>query len=169
MAGERGPIFEDNGNVTLETRLNRFFAALYKPIVKQWQDAREAKIRREKERLAELKRVEAERIRAEEERKSAAERRRRDALCAEAQKWENAQRIRAYVERVREVASGARNQGAIEVEGQGNGRDSSTVWVEWALRVADELDPTALRLQDLEAGRRPRMAPNDGGIREDDN
>jgi hypothetical protein len=164
-----GPIFEDKGNVTLETRLNRFFAALYKPIVKQWQDAREAKIRREKERLAELKRAEAERIRAEEERKSAAERRRRDALCAEAQKWENAQRIRAYVGCVREVASGGRNQGAIEVEGQGNGRDSSAVWVEWALRVADELDPTALRRQDLEAGRRPRMAPNDGGIREDDN
>jgi hypothetical protein len=146
-----GPIFEDKGNVKLETRLNRFFTALYKPIVKQWQDARETKIRREEERLAELRRAEAAKIRAEEERKSAAERRKRDALCAEAQKWEHAQRIRAYVKSVREVASGGRNQGATEIEGQGKGRDSSAGWAEWALRVADELDPTALRRQDLEA------------------
>jgi hypothetical protein len=151
-----GPIFEDKGDVKLETRLNQFFTALYKPIVKQWQDARETKIRREQERLAELKRAELEENRAEEERKSAAERRKRDGLCAEAQKWENAQRIRAYVERVREVASGGRNQGAIEVQGQGNGRDASAGWVEWALMVADELDPTALRRQDLEEWCRPR-------------
>jgi len=147
-----GPIFEDKGNVKLETRLNRFFAALYKPIVKQWQDAHDTKIRLKEERLAELRRAEAEKIRAEEERKSAAERRKRDALCVEAQKWENAQRIRAYVECVREVASG--------------GRESPAYWVEWALRVADELDPSDLRRQDLE-GRWPLMAPFDCG-REDD-
>jgi hypothetical protein len=164
-----GPIFEDKGNVKLETRLNRFFSALYKPIVKQWQDARETKMRQEEERLAELKRAEAEKIRAEEERKSAAERRKRDALCAEAKKWQNAQRIRAYVKSVREAASGCGNQGAIEIEGQGNGCDSSAVWVEWALRVADELDPTAFRRQELEAGCRSRMAPTDCGIREEDN
>jgi hypothetical protein len=174
FALEKTEVTRSKGNVKLETRLNRFFTALYKPIVKQWQDARETKIRREEERLAELRRAEAAKIRAVEERKSAAERRKRDALCAEAQKWEHAERIRAYVKSVREVAtggiaSGGRNQGAIEIEGQGNGRDSSAVWVEWALRVADELDPKALRRQDLEVGRRPRMAPNDCGIREDDN
>jgi hypothetical protein len=152
-----GPIFEDKGNVKLETRLNRFFTALYKPIVKQWQDARETKIRREEERLAELRRAEAEKIRAEEERKSAAERRKRDALCAEAQKWENAQRIRAYVKCVRDVASGDSNQGAFDVEEPGRDRESSAAWVVWALRVADELDPTAFRRQDLEADRPPRI------------
>jgi hypothetical protein len=151
-----GPIFEDKGNVKLETRLNGFFTALYKPIVKQWQDARETKIRREEERLAELKRVELEKIRAEEERKATAERRKRDVLCAEAQKWENAQRIRAYVEYVREVVSGGRNRGAIAAEGKGEGPDSSGVWVEWALKVADDLDPTALHRQDLEERCRPQ-------------
>jgi hypothetical protein len=159
-----GPIFEDKGNVTLETRLNRFFTALYKPIVKQWQDARETKIRREEERLAEFKRAEAEKIRAEEERRSAAERRKRDALCAEAQKWENAQRIRAYVECVREVVSGGRNQGAIAREGKGKGPDSSGVWVEWALKVADDLDPTTLRRQDLEEGTPKGPSNTHGGI-----
>jgi len=162
-----GPIFEDKGNVKLEARLNRFFAALYKPIVKQWQDAREATVHREEERLAELKRAEAEKIRSEEERKSAAERRKRDALYAEAQKWENAQRIRAYVKCVRELDGEGRNQRAIEVEEQGKGREPSTVWVEWALKVADELDPPSRRRQDLEAGRWPRTAPNDCGTRED--
>jgi len=151
-----GPIFEDKGNVKLETRLNGFFTALYKPIVKQWQDARETKIRREEERLADLKRVELEKIRAEEERKATAERRKRDVLCAEAQKWENAQRIRAYVECVREVVSGGRNRGAIAAEGKGEGPDSSGVWVEWALKVADDLDPTALHRQDLEERCRPQ-------------
>jgi len=164
-----GPIFEDKGNVKLETRLNRFFTALYKPIVKQWQDARETKIRREQERLAELRRAEAEKIRAEEERKSVAERRKRDALCAEAQKWENAQRIRAYVECVRDVASGESNRSAVDVEEPGKVRDSSAAWIEWALRVADELDPTAFRRQDLEAGRPPRMASNHSATREDYN
>jgi hypothetical protein len=164
-----GPIFEDKGNVKLEARLNRFFAALYKPIVKQWQEAREAKIRQEAERLAELKRAEAEKIRAEEERKSAAERRRRDALCAEAEKWENARRIRAYVKSVRELGSEVGNQGAIDEEEECKGRGAPADWVEWALRVADELDPTALRRQHLEAARGRRMGPDDGGIREGDN
>ena len=79
-------------------------------------------------------------------------RRKRDALSAEAQKWENAQRIRAYVECAREVAQGGRKQGAIEVEGKGKGHDFSAAWFEWALRVADELDP-------IESSRVPLAAP----------
>jgi hypothetical protein len=164
-----GPIFEDKGDVKLEAVLNRFFVALYKPIVKQWQDAREAKVRREEERLAELRRAEAAKIRAEQERKSATERLQRDELCAEAQKWENAQRIRAYVACVRAVAKRGRDLGAYEVEKHGNGGDTSAVWVEWALRVADELDPAALRREELETGSgRRRMGSSDCGPRKDE-
>jgi hypothetical protein len=146
-----GPIFQDKGNVKLEMLLNRFFGALYKPIVKQRKEAREAKVRREQERLAELKRAEAAKIRAEEENKAAAERRKRDALCAEAQKWENAQRIRAYVERVQRAKSGGgRNHATAGVGRQAEDSESSATWVAWALRVADELDPTIPRRSDLE-------------------
>ena len=143
-SGREGPIFEDKGKVKLETLLNKCFMALYKPIVKQWQDVRDAKVRQEEERLAERRHAEAAKIRAVREEKAAAERRRRDALCGEAQKWEEAQRIRAYVEWVRVQVTKERKPGASgagEVEGEA---DSMAAWADWALNVAEEIDPTTL-------------------------
>jgi hypothetical protein len=164
-----GPIFEDKGSVKLETLLNRFFAALYKPIVKQWKEAREAKVRREQERLAELTRAEAAKIRAEEESKAAAERRKRDALFAEAKKWDDAQRIRAYVKGVRGAKTGGgSNHGATGVE-QDEDSDSSATWAGWALRVADDVDPTTPRRSDLEGSDgRSQMGRDGCGVRKDD-
>jgi len=54
-----------------------------------------------------------------------------DKLIADADRWENANRVRSYVQH-------ARNVGRAPV---GDGR-SIEDWAGWALAVADRLDPT---------------------------
>jgi hypothetical protein len=79
-------------------------------------------------------RAEAERIRANEERKAAEERKRRERLLQEAIDWKSAEHIHAYVAHIR---------GAAEIN-QASSIEAG--WIEWALGVAADLDPTALRL-----------------------
>ncbi len=57
------------------------------------------------EKLAELRRAEVAKIRADEERRAADERQRREALSAEAKRWEEARRIQSYVAVLRRRAS----------------------------------------------------------------
>jgi hypothetical protein len=114
-----GPILEDKGSVKLETLLGKFFAALYKAVMKQWREARRAKIREAEERLGELGRAGAARILEEAEQRAAAERRLRDALSTEARNWEEAQRIRAYVQWVQGTVGEARTLSLAGIGGIG--------------------------------------------------
>jgi hypothetical protein len=135
-----GPIVEDRGSASLETLLNGFFIAVYKAVVKQWRHARALKVCQEQDRLEELGRAERERIQAEKERKAAAERQKRKELSDEARRWQEAQAIRKYVSCVRSKATeGSDREG-------GRISDSMDDWVQWALGVADELDPTCARI-----------------------
>jgi len=135
-----GPIFEDRAGSRLETLLNRLFVALNKAVIRQWRDARALRVREEERRLEELKRAEEERNRAEEERKAALERRKRGALRTEARRWQEAQRIRSYVAWVQSTES--TEQGNAQVS------EPMNAWVQWALAVADGLEPTsACRLE----------------------
>jgi len=93
-----------------------------------------AKTREAEGRLGELGRAEAARIR--EEQRAAAERRLRNALSTEARNWEEAPRVRSYVQWVQGTVGEART---LSLAGIG---ESAATWVEWALKVAEELDPT---------------------------
>jgi hypothetical protein len=135
-----GPNVEDRGSTCLETLLNGFFIALNKAVVKQWQRARVLKVREEQERLEELRRAEQERIRAQEERKVAVERRRRKALRTEALRWQEAQGIRSYVAWVQRKESSEHGKAQVS--------EPMNAWVQWALAVADDLDPRSTRRPD---------------------
>jgi hypothetical protein len=85
---------------------------------------------------AERRHATQEKIRAEKERIAAAERRRRDALMAEASRWNSAQILRDYVTHIRAAAAA----------GAESSTSTTAAWTDWALQVAPDLDPTPSRL-----------------------
>lgn len=89
------------------------------------QEAVEAAAEAERKRIV----AEAERHRLHLERLAAAEHARREALAVEAARWHQAAQIRAYIAHL-----------------DASGRTDAE-WRAWALKVADEMDPTSGRLQ----------------------
>jgi len=140
-AYREGPSFEDRESHTLESQLNRVFAAMYRLVVKVWEkDRQHLEFHR---RLEEDKRrrAEAERIHAERERLLAEERSRRKRLSIEAIRWIKSRRIQEYVDHIRTTA----NERGLSADMLGN-------WTAWALSLAAELDPTEARLDELACG-----------------
>jgi hypothetical protein len=129
-----GPTFDDQGTRKLESQLNRMFITMYRLTVKCWRRKRDREDYQRQSDEAQRQRAEAERVRAEQERKTAEERKRRECLLQETKDWKSARQIHAYVAHIRAVAEKADNS-AIDAG-----------WIEWALGVAEDLDPTALRL-----------------------
>lgn len=115
----------------LETQLNRLVCRFYRSIVAGRERTKEldleAQRRRERERAAEVQRKQM----AVEAAQRAAERTRREALLAECARWHESMQIRAYVAHIENCFAG------------------NHPWKEWALRVADERDPTASRVERL--------------------
>jgi len=129
-----GPTIQDQGTRKLESQLNRVFLMMYRLTVKSWQRQRERQSYQRQLEEAQRLRAEAERIRAEEERKAAEERKRREGLLLEAKDWESARNILAYVAHI----CGAAQTSQVSSVDAG--------WIEWALGVASDLDPTGFRL-----------------------
>jgi hypothetical protein len=129
-----GPAFEDHGTRKLESELNRVFLTVYRLTLKYWQRERERQGYQHQLEDAQRQRAEAERARAEEERKSAEERKRREGLLQDAKDWQSAAQIHAYVAHIR-AAADMSQQYSIDSE-----------WIEWAIGVAEDLDPTSARL-----------------------
>jgi hypothetical protein len=129
-----GPTFDDQGTRKLESQLNRIFITMYRLTVKCWQRKRNREAHQQQLEGAQRQRAEAERARAEQELKDAEERKRREGLLQEAKDWTSARDIREYVAHIR-AAAAARPECSIDGG-----------WIEWALGVAKDLDPAALRL-----------------------
>jgi hypothetical protein len=132
-----GPSFEDRESRTLESQLNRIFAAMYRLVVKVWEkDRQHAEFHRRLEEEGQ-RRAEAERIRAEREKALADERARRRRLSVEASRWTKSHQIREYVAHIQTSA-----------DELSTSKVSLGSWTEWALKVASELDPTEIRLSE---------------------
>jgi hypothetical protein len=130
-----GPSFEDGDASKLESQLNRVFSAMYRLVVKVWERDRERlefQLRLEEQSR---RRAEEERSRAEREKARADERDRRRRLSIEAIRWSKSQRIREYVAHIQTTTTG-----------RGATPDLLGAWIDWALSVAAELDPTEVRL-----------------------
>jgi hypothetical protein len=126
---------EETAEGPLETKLNAFFAGVWKQVKFCRQKTREEESRRIRDAAIAAERAEVERMRVEEERIREEERRRRRGLIEEAVAWRRANEIRAYV-------------GAVRAEAELRGAEalaSVAPWVEWALHVADEGDPVVAR------------------------
>jgi hypothetical protein len=83
----------------------------------------------------ELEREERERLAEERRKRKLAEQRKLWALLTESTSWHESQRIREYVEAVKERAA---HLGSSAQEDQALGE-----WIAWALRQAESLDPLA--------------------------
>jgi hypothetical protein len=129
-----GPTFEDKETKKLESALNAVFVAMYRLVIKCWEQERGRQDFQQQLKETERQRAEMERIRAEQERQAAEERRRREQLLQEASNWNTAGHIRAYVAHLQAAVGAVQERVAV------------TNWLEWALRIASEIDPTAARL-----------------------
>jgi hypothetical protein len=129
-----GPAFHDLGTKKLESQINRIYLTMYRLTVKCWQKERERQAYQRQLYETRRQQAEEERLRAEQEREAAEERARRERLLQEARNWWSVKQIRDYIAQIREAA-GTRDKCSID-----------TGWIEWGLGVADDLDPTAARL-----------------------
>jgi hypothetical protein len=118
----------DGTRQRVEECLNRFMAVMAKAAVRDL----ERQIEWERE---ELEREERERLAEERRKRKLAEQRRLWALLTESTSWHESQRIREYVEAVKERAA---HLGSSAQEDQALGE-----WIAWALRQAESLDPLA--------------------------
>jgi hypothetical protein len=108
--------WNDRETKRIEERLREILIALYLAVEAE-------RLRNERLRQEEARRAEAQRLRWEREERERREREEVQALLADAKAWEDAQRIRGYVQEMKA------------------GRAKELAWIEWALRVADRLDP----------------------------
>lgn len=124
----------ETANSPLEGELNRVFEYAFRKVVRSREEARQREIEREKAEIRRLAWEETERQRKTLEQQRADEERRRKDLLLQTDSWATAERIRSFVE-----ATDAR----IDVDhAESAGRPHTYVqWREWALRVAEELDP----------------------------
>jgi hypothetical protein len=114
----------------LESRGHDIFAAVRKLVIRCRQSTRESDARdrkSEEERRARIELKEARRRRAE---RVVTYRQRIKSLVKEAEAWERAATVRRYVLHLRSKAAG-------EVPGA-----PTVAWLEWAVGVADQLDPS---------------------------
>jgi hypothetical protein len=120
--------FEETAESQLEARLSAFFAGVWKQVVLCRQKTREQEERSRRDAALAAERAAAARIEFEAAARREAERKRREALVEEVTAWRRANEIRAYVGAVKEAAVL-------------RGDVAMADWVEWALRVAGEMDP----------------------------
>jgi len=132
-----GPIFEDRESRTLESQLNRVFAAMYRLVVKVWEKDRQHLDFHRRLEEESRQRAEEELVRAEHKRLLAEERARKRSLSVEVIRWSKSHRIREYVAHIQTTA----NERGVSPEMLGD-------WTAWALSVASELDPTEIRLSE---------------------
>jgi hypothetical protein len=130
-----GPSFEDRDSRTLDTQLNRIFLAIYRLVLKAWKREREHQEFRRRFEEDRRRRTEEARVKAEREKTLAEERASRERLLAEANSWAESHRIRRYIAHIRSTAI-ARACSSDRIDN----------WLEWALRVAADHDPTDKRL-----------------------
>jgi len=127
---------EESAEGPLESKLNAFFAGVWKQVTYCRQKARVEEAVAQREAVLAAERAEVERREREVAAKREAERKRREALVAEVAAWRRANEIRAYVEAVR-----------TEIERSGGAMSAEFVaWNEWALGVAGEMDPVGVRV-----------------------
>jgi hypothetical protein len=132
---------EESAEAPLESKLNAFFAGVWKQVMYCRQKTREEEARERRAAVLAAERAEVERLEREEAAKREAERKRRAALLEETAAWRRANEIRAYLAEVRS-----------ELEKRGGEESAeSRAWVEWALGVAGEMDPLS---EKVEAGSR---------------
>lgn len=125
---------EENAEAALETKLNAFFAGVWKQVIFCRQKTREEEAAAQRRAVLAAERAEVERKRLEEERIRGEERERRELLLQEVVAWRRAAEIRAYVAAVR-----------VEAEIRGALSAESLSWEAWAMAVAGELDPVVAR------------------------
>jgi hypothetical protein len=127
---------EESAEGPLETKINAFFAGVWKQVrfCRQKTRAEEAVAQRQAVLAAE--RADVERKRLEEERIRARERKRREQLIEEVAAWRQAGEIRAYVGAVRLAAAQRGNASVLTLD----------EWAAWAIGVAQQLDPVGTRL-----------------------
>ena len=123
---------EETAEGPLESKLNAFFAGVWKQVTYCQQKAREQEERERRAAVLAAERAEVERLEREEAAKREAERKRRAALLEEVAAWRRANEIRAYVAAVKEATAL-------------RGDEAVADWVEWALGVAGEMDPVGQR------------------------
>lgn len=122
----------DKESARIETRLDEVFFRLYRFVVAAREQAREDEVKRKQQAIQRVAWEALTKQREQEAKVKADESRRREELLGEADRWQQAEQIRAYV-----AAVVARDEaGTAEV----------TAWAEWALLVADEKDPVVGRL-----------------------
>jgi hypothetical protein len=118
----------------LETKLNAFFAGVWKQVKFCRQKTRAEQAEAQRRAALAAERAEVERKRLEEERIQREERKRREELIGEVAAWRQAAEIRAYVAAVR-----------VEAEQRGALSAAFLEWGAWALSVAEEGDPVPAR------------------------
>lgn len=123
----------DNENQRVEERLNVVFSRLYEAVVRE-RIAQRAQD--EKDRIHAIRNeayLAITKERAAKEAQFADDAKREVALLSEAKAWEEASRIRAYAEHIKEQTG-----------------EPAREWYYWALFVADRKDPTKTRLNTFE-------------------
>jgi len=131
--------FEESTEEPLETKVNAFFAGVWKQVVLCRQKRRDEEERARRAAVLAAERAEVERQACEEEARQAAERQRRVALIKEAKAWRRASLLREYVAAVQAEA-------ALSSEKAEAGLSE---WTTWALGVAGEMDPVGRRVEGL--------------------
>ncbi|MFM9913094.1 MAG: hypothetical protein ACKVN9_06150 [Methylophilaceae bacterium] len=114
----------DTKNRKLEAKLEDFFVAVNKVAVQRTAEANEEN-RKTLEHQQELQRLEQLRLAREKENEKVTK------LFRDIRNWERAQRIRSFVA---EVNKSEANEHIVSA--------SPTEWIDWALKLADSLDPT---------------------------
>jgi len=115
----------------LEQKLNSVFSKIYPLIVRSRNRARELEEQRQENRKREKLRLALEEDRREKQRLAELELQKRQALIKEADEWHSAKLIREYVNHLDMNSSS----------------DDSAEWREWALNVAEDIDPTNNRIR----------------------
>jgi hypothetical protein len=125
----------DDKDGKIEAKLNRVFIRVYRIVVRERERKREQEARDRAYEIEARKRAESEARQREEEARKLRDRRRRRSLVVEAKQWKTATLIREYVTHVMNSAQPAAG---------------TTTWTDWALSVADGLDPTGERSESLQ-------------------
>ena len=126
----------DKSTVPVESQLNELFIRLYKSVVVA---RTESRLQSAKDELRKIENDAYEKItqqRTIEAKTKAEEKESRDMLAQEADRWQQAQKIRAYAAQISAMDGASQNQ-------------KTRAWVDWATRVADEMDPSISRHEEL--------------------
>lgn len=126
----------DKNTAPVEGQLNELFIRLYKSVVVS---RAESRLQSAKDELRKIENDAYEKItlqRAIEAKSKAEEKESRDMLVQEADRWQQSQKIRAYTAQISAKAGASPNQ-------------KTRAWVDWATRVADEMDPLIARHEGL--------------------